>query len=175
MYWHHRISFLWFHLVLNKIWFYLSTAWASIIGTLFTSKHFEVLLDIFLIDCKNLGRTSSRFPKLILKCCESAIILSFVQTLVLVMRTSIPLRTHLNNYNIDQQAGEDLVSFDFTISPRTTRADQIIGIRPRRNKTKLEIPLFSFSSVSACTNNFSASNKLGEGGFGPVYKGRWTD
>ena len=32
------------------------------------------------------------------------------------------------------------------------------------------MPLFSFVSVAAATNNFSDDNKLGEGGFGPVYK-----
>ncbi|KAG2682428.1 hypothetical protein I3760_11G190900, partial [Carya illinoinensis] len=38
----------------------------------------------------------------------------------------------------------------------------------RRGKVKM--PLFSFASVSAATGNFSPGNKLGEGGFGPVYK-----
>ena len=32
------------------------------------------------------------------------------------------------------------------------------------------MPSFSFASVSAATDNFSDANKLGEGGFGPVYK-----
>ncbi|XP_042022967.1 G-type lectin S-receptor-like serine/threonine-protein kinase At4g03230 [Salvia splendens] len=36
---------------------------------------------------------------------------------------------------------------------------------------EVELPVFSYSSVSAATNNFSPQNKLGEGGFGPVYKG----
>ncbi|XP_022753209.1 G-type lectin S-receptor-like serine/threonine-protein kinase RKS1, partial [Durio zibethinus] len=36
---------------------------------------------------------------------------------------------------------------------------------------EVKLPFFSFSSVSAATNNFSATNKLGEVGFGPVYKG----
>ncbi|KAL6140063.1 hypothetical protein ACLB2K_058364 [Fragaria x ananassa] len=38
-------------------------------------------------------------------------------------------------------------------------------------KTDTELPLFSLRSILAATNNFSEGNKLGEGGFGPVYKG----
>ncbi|KAL9265700.1 G-type lectin S-receptor-like serine/threonine-protein kinase-like protein [Drosera capensis] len=34
-----------------------------------------------------------------------------------------------------------------------------------------ELPLFEFSVISQVTNYFSDSNKLGEGGFGSVYKG----
>ena len=30
--------------------------------------------------------------------------------------------------------------------------------------------LFSFATIATATDNFSSSNKLGEGGFGPVYK-----
>lgn len=33
-----------------------------------------------------------------------------------------------------------------------------------------ELPLFDVSSMLKATNNFSIDNKLGEGGFGPVYK-----
>ena len=29
---------------------------------------------------------------------------------------------------------------------------------------------FSFTSIKASTNNFSSENKLGKGGYGPVYK-----
>ncbi|XP_024636255.1 G-type lectin S-receptor-like serine/threonine-protein kinase B120 [Medicago truncatula] len=35
-----------------------------------------------------------------------------------------------------------------------------------------ELPFFSFTCMSAATNNFSQANKLGQGGFGPVYKGK---
>ena len=33
-----------------------------------------------------------------------------------------------------------------------------------------QLPLFSLKSILAATNNFSDTNKVGEGGFGPVYK-----
>ncbi|XP_021602467.1 G-type lectin S-receptor-like serine/threonine-protein kinase B120 isoform X4 [Manihot esculenta] len=35
-----------------------------------------------------------------------------------------------------------------------------------------DLPLFNFNSVAEATNNFSEENKLGQGGFGPVYKGK---
>ncbi|XP_040366664.1 G-type lectin S-receptor-like serine/threonine-protein kinase B120 isoform X3 [Rosa chinensis] len=38
-------------------------------------------------------------------------------------------------------------------------------------KNDTELPIFSLRSMLAATNNFSEANKLGEGGFGPVYKG----
>ena len=34
----------------------------------------------------------------------------------------------------------------------------------------LELPLVEFEEIAKATNNFSLNNKLGEGGFGPVYK-----
>ncbi|XAR70703.1 Non-specific serine/threonine protein kinase [Bertholletia excelsa] len=38
-----------------------------------------------------------------------------------------------------------------------------------------DIKVFSFRSIYAATHGFSPENKLGEGGFGPVYKGRLVD
>ncbi|KAL3577591.1 hypothetical protein D5086_019095, partial [Populus alba] len=42
-------------------------------------------------------------------------------------------------------------------------------------KEELELPFFNMDELACATNNFSVSNKLGEGGFGPVYKGTLTD
>ena len=33
-----------------------------------------------------------------------------------------------------------------------------------------DLQIFSFETISAATRNFSTRNKIGEGGFGPVYK-----
>ncbi|XP_055834142.1 G-type lectin S-receptor-like serine/threonine-protein kinase At4g27290 [Solanum dulcamara] len=38
-------------------------------------------------------------------------------------------------------------------------------------KEDFELPLFQLSTITSTTNNFSLNNKIGEGGFGPVYKG----
>lgn len=37
-------------------------------------------------------------------------------------------------------------------------------------KEDVELPLFDFATISKATNHFSIHNKLGEGGFGLVYK-----
>ncbi|KAI3736240.1 hypothetical protein L6452_15778 [Arctium lappa] len=44
-----------------------------------------------------------------------------------------------------------------------SRDDDIEGIT---------VPFFEFEGILAATDNFSDANKLGEGGFGPVYKGK---
>ncbi|GLT30495.1 hypothetical protein SLA2020_052910 [Shorea laevis] len=44
----------------------------------------------------------------------------------------------------------------------------LLGIGPRPNT-------FRFAELRAATDDFSPSNKLGEGGFGPVYKGKLSD
>ncbi|CAJ2648394.1 unnamed protein product [Trifolium pratense] len=38
-----------------------------------------------------------------------------------------------------------------------------------------ELPMFDLTTIFKATNNFSINNKLGEGGFGPVYKGTLQD
>ncbi|XP_044471753.1 receptor-like serine/threonine-protein kinase SD1-7 isoform X2 [Mangifera indica] len=40
------------------------------------------------------------------------------------------------------------------------------------NSDANKLQVFTFLTIKAATNNFSNDNKLGEGGYGPVYKGR---
>ncbi|XP_059437183.1 G-type lectin S-receptor-like serine/threonine-protein kinase At1g11330 isoform X2 [Corylus avellana] len=44
------------------------------------------------------------------------------------------------------------------------------------NQVKLqELPLFNLQELASATNNFHQSNKLGQGGFGPVYRGKLSN
>ncbi|KAK4587737.1 hypothetical protein RGQ29_018940 [Quercus rubra] len=44
------------------------------------------------------------------------------------------------------------------------------------NQVKVqELPLFNFEKLVSATNNFHLSNKVGQGGFGSVYKGKLSD
>ncbi|KAI3457034.1 hypothetical protein Pfo_013697 [Paulownia fortunei] len=45
------------------------------------------------------------------------------------------------------------------------------GRQDETHNKDLELPLFDLSTISKATDNFSLKNKLGEGGYGPVYKG----
>ncbi|XWS27932.1 hypothetical protein CRYUN_Cryun25bG0022900 [Craigia yunnanensis] len=71
-----------------------------------------------------------------------------------------------------QVKGEDLLIFDLAISLKADDTELTeANMGSVRRKPEVKLPLFSFASVSAATDKFSATNKLGEGGFGPVYKG----
>ncbi|KAK7335541.1 hypothetical protein VNO80_27442 [Phaseolus coccineus] len=46
-----------------------------------------------------------------------------------------------------------------------------LGSLEEKDIEGIEVPCYTFASILAATDNFSDSNKLGRGGYGPVYKG----
>lgn len=69
------------------------------------------------------------------------------------------------------ESSQDMLLFDINMSIESSANELSNGDKAGKGKSKDSwLPLFSFTSVSASTNDFSTENKLGEGGFGPVYK-----
>ncbi|KAK7405166.1 hypothetical protein VNO78_06365 [Psophocarpus tetragonolobus] len=68
--------------------------------------------------------------------------------------------------------GDDLLHLDVSKSMKVEYSElSEVHSDEKVKKKDVKLPLFSFASVAAATDNFSDTNKLGEGGFGPVYKG----
>ncbi|XP_058745957.1 G-type lectin S-receptor-like serine/threonine-protein kinase At4g27290 [Vicia villosa] len=49
---------------------------------------------------------------------------------------------------------------------------ELEGGRGSEDEGDIDLPLLAYSTLVTATDNFSIKNKIGEGGFGPVYKGR---
>lgn len=67
------------------------------------------------------------------------------------------------NETVDQVRSYDSLMNEVVISSRR-------HISRDYNTEDLEHPLMEFEAVAIATNNFSNANKLGQGGFGIVYK-----
>ncbi|CAI8593038.1 unnamed protein product [Vicia faba] len=53
--------------------------------------------------------------------------------------------------------------------------NQVVSLKNQIDKKEnedIDIPIYDLSTIVNATNNFSIDNKLGQGGFGPVYKGK---
>ena len=63
-----------------------------------------------------------------------------------------------------------MITFFFFFVLEKLGKDGMMGQNTAGEKEDLELPLFSLSTLITATDNFSFNTKLGEGGFGSVYK-----
>ncbi|CAH8345665.1 unnamed protein product [Eruca vesicaria subsp. sativa] len=116
----------------------------------------------------DLEKTGNRSGKIIGSCIGVSVLLllSFIifRLWKRKQKRSISIETSL----VDQVRSQDLLMNEVVIPSRRHIS--------RENKTDdLELPLMDFEAVAIATDNFSIANKLGQGGFGIVYKGRLLD
>ncbi|XP_062150847.1 G-type lectin S-receptor-like serine/threonine-protein kinase At2g19130 [Alnus glutinosa] len=72
----------------------------------------------------------------------------------------------------EKASSNNLLLFDFDTELSVINEETNTNNNMKKKEKDFELPLFSYESISTATNNFSAVNKLGEGGYGPVYKVR---
>ncbi|KAK2383200.1 G-type lectin S-receptor serine/threonine-protein kinase B120 [Trifolium repens] len=78
--------------------------------------------------------------------------------------------TSSSNINGDVPVSEPSKSTNLLLSPELSGP---LGLSPDGNPlNNAELSFINFSIIVVATNNFSEENKLGQGGFGPVYKGK---
>ncbi|KAJ0836637.1 putative protein kinase RLK-Pelle-DLSV family [Helianthus annuus] len=79
----------------------------------------------------------------------------------------------LIDVRVFQQNGQDLyvrlAASELSGTPKETLNKDYKGNDSQIGSA--DVPLFSFAKISKATDDFLVDNKLGEGGFGPVYKG----
>ncbi|KAK7405155.1 hypothetical protein VNO78_06353 [Psophocarpus tetragonolobus] len=63
----------------------------------------------------------------------------------------------------------------FCIRSKKVKESETNYWKDKGKKDEIDLPIFSFLNISNATDNFSENNKLGQGGFGPVYKGIFPD
>ena len=71
-------------------------------------------------------------------------------------------------YNLSQILAFTYLSGIYPTASTGTRSTQYLA--EEGDKEDVELPLFELKTIIQATDNFSRDNKLGEGGFGPVYK-----
>ncbi|XXG83032.1 hypothetical protein AAC387_Pa10g0888 [Persea americana] len=102
------------------------------------------------------------------------IILSIVPSVLALMLLSIifVLLLRKRRKDKDKKGKENTTPIDAEETTGVTFSE----IEEQESLARSLDPLqFDFGVIRAATNNFSIENKLGEGGFGPVYKGRLLD
>ncbi|MBA0633511.1 hypothetical protein Godav_025415 [Gossypium davidsonii] len=97
-----------------------------------------------------------------------AVLLVLLQASYVVIRW----KKSFKNKGDREDPSQDILLFDMEMSITTSSGEFSGSENSGKQRKDPAFPLFSFASVSTATENFSLENKLGEGGFGPVHKGK---
>ncbi|KAK7327994.1 hypothetical protein VNO77_22088 [Canavalia gladiata] len=99
------------------------------------------------------------------------IIISVIAGLVIIVTSSYFLWRHL----VRKRKREEFLLFTRSEASTENTSSGIAGVGEPSQVELQDVLLFDTETLAIATNNFHLSNKLGAGGFGPVYKGKLRD
>ncbi|KAL9463409.1 hypothetical protein AB3S75_001256 [Citrus x aurantiifolia] len=147
----------------KKWWFWLIIAAAVVLGMC-------LLLSLgYIIRRKHLNaKEEKRWMSLVIVIGVVSVVplLSYVSFLLL-KKLKAKVESMVNRQKLLRELGHN-VSLPTIFGNRKTqvRSDQTV---------KRDLKIYDFLTIAAATDNFSPANRLGQGGFGPVYKGKLQD
>ncbi|XP_076887711.1 G-type lectin S-receptor-like serine/threonine-protein kinase At4g03230 [Bidens hawaiensis] len=108
-------------------------------------------------------KSSSKNLVLAISFVGSALVLSLFCGIGYITYQRLKKRTNNNQNNKEFMSGNT-----------RTQINELLNLdHPKENdRESLEVPYFKLEAIIEATNNFSEKNRLGQGGFGPVYKGK---
>ncbi|XP_058779978.1 G-type lectin S-receptor-like serine/threonine-protein kinase At4g03230 isoform X2 [Vicia villosa] len=93
--------------------------------------------------------------------------------IVIIILTCIGVLAYVTRNKIAHKFDKVSIRIQESLYDSEKHVKDLIGLGnlEENEGESIEVPYYTFRSIQAATNNFSDSNKLGQGGYGPVYKG----
>ncbi|XP_016492884.1 G-type lectin S-receptor-like serine/threonine-protein kinase At4g03230 isoform X2 [Nicotiana tabacum] len=103
---------------------------------------------------------------------ERALVISISVILGVIILCATSYIIYLNK-RVASTAREIVLGNPMEYLPRRGSFDE--DLITEDDKRQIDVPFFSLNSILVATDNFSNATKLGRGGFGPVYKGKFPE
>ncbi|GMN49791.1 hypothetical protein TIFTF001_018952 [Ficus carica] len=128
-------------------------------GGFVVSRNCDVRFELFRFYNTSKGHKSKKWKVVVVASCASSVLVILISSCAVYL-----LR---RNGSTQDEVKSQSALLHCLPSPRavttTSKDDELVNTE--------ELPLIDLATISAATDNFSNSNKLGQGGFGSVYKG----
>ncbi|XP_028104340.1 G-type lectin S-receptor-like serine/threonine-protein kinase At1g67520 isoform X1 [Camellia sinensis] len=95
-----------------------------------------------------------------------------ISLVIFILVSSLSYFWWRNGHSRRNNRSEDRTSLGTQSFMSEMKTEATIMEKINNGKKDHELPLFSLSSIEIATDYFSDANKIGQGGFGPVYKGK---